>query len=56
MDQAIDPHQDAGSASEILEAVNPVAVDVGLLDSHGDGVAHGLLTSSVALCDAERSR
>ena len=35
VDQPIDPHEDAGSAFDILQAINPVKVLVGFLDAHG---------------------
>lgn len=42
MNQPIDTHQDACAPGEIPQPVEPVAVLVSLLDTHGSNVAHGL--------------
>ena len=42
VDQAINAHKYSRSSSLVFQAIDPGAVFVGLLDSHGQSVAHGL--------------
>jgi len=36
VDQALDTHQDTGTSHEFPEVVDPLAVFVGLLDTHAE--------------------
>ena len=54
VDQAIDPHQDARPATEVLETVDPVSVLVGLLHAHVGSVAQELQAQCEIGCGSER--
>lgn len=54
VDQAIDPHQDARPATEVLETVDPVSVLVGLLHAHAGSVAQELQAQCEIGCGSER--
>ena len=42
VDQPVDPHLNAGTPDQVLEAVNPVAIHVGFLNPYVHYVSYGL--------------